>query len=223
MIKSKKSVCENSFGGKHNNLFRPGPNWHLNACVGRNGGRADYLRYATGYFEFAKRGMASLQDDPLEVDLVVYPLVYNYRHGIELILKHLAHTLPFLCDEKAEAKLTHKLLDNWELIRKYLKKLDADEGELDRVEATLGNLVEIDENGETFRFPTDRKETVLHLQDTSLINVEVFAMQMEELAQFFTGCCDWAGALRDAKCEWLQEQRETEREMAEYYRGDDYY
>jgi hypothetical protein len=208
------------FGQKHNNLFGPGPNIHLNACVGRNGGPADFYRYAFGYFDAGDRLVRSLQEDPALVDCVIYPLVHLYRHGIETVLKHLGRQLPFLCGDTAEIKLTHKLLDNWVLVRPYLQQLGADAETLDRVGEKLQEIVEIDPNGETFRYP-EAIDGTLHLQDTSLINVEVFAEEMEWLASFFKDVCYHAEDLFDAKCEAVQEQREMEREMADSHGSGD--
>src|SRR5262245_9827146 len=114
MIKARRGFVEVGCGQGHNSLFCPGPNWKLNACVGRNGGPAGFERYARGYFEAGARLVKSLQEDPRGVDLVIYPLVMNYRHGIEAALKHIARVLPALCDVTREGKRktpNHKLMD----------------------------------------------------------------------------------------------------------------
>lgn len=51
MAKHKITFDLGPFGSKHNSMFCPGPNMHLNACVGKNGGPAGFDRYASGYFE----------------------------------------------------------------------------------------------------------------------------------------------------------------------------
>jgi hypothetical protein len=189
---------------KQNGLFRSGPNIRLNACVGRNGGPADFYRYAFGYFEAGERLAKSLQEDSALVDCVIYPLVQVYRHGIETVLKHLGKELAFLLDETEEIKLTHKLLDNWKVVRPYLRKLGVEAKMLNRVARKLKALVEFDPNGETFRYPEARDGT-LHLQDTSLINVEVFGKEMNWLAGFFKDCCFATEDLFDKKVEAMQE------------------
>ena len=188
----------------------------LNACVGKNGGPANFGRYSRGFFEAADRLVESLQQNERSVDLIVYPLVTNYRHGIETGLKHLMRILPSLCDEEKEPRLTHRLLDNWKFVRKYLAALEVETEELDRVERTLMDFIQIDPNGENFRYPEDRNGNRV-LQDTSLINVEVLAEGMSFLGQFFEYCFDLAELLREAKREAMQEQRAWEREMADFY------
>jgi hypothetical protein len=212
MSKEQKRSVEVGFGEGHNSLFRPGPNFLLNACVGRNGGWAGFDRLARGYFEAGARLVRSLQDDPRGVDLVIYPLVMNYRHGIESALKHMAKVLPALCDEppesKAKKKPNHKLMDDWNLVRHLLAKVEVNEEELEQVESTLKEMVEIDPNGTNFRYPKALDGTV-SLEDTTLINVEVFGERMAHLAEFLENCWEWVDHL-------YAEKREYERYMADH-------
>lgn len=207
------------FGKKHNKLFRPGPNTRLNACVGKNGGPAGFDRYANGFFAAGARLVASLKEDPREVDLIVYPLVVNYRHGVEVALKHLCHVLPGLCEEKTDVKLTHHLLDNWKTVRRLLEQLGEASDDVSRVDAALKDIVEIDPRGENFRYPLAKDGTRV-LQDTSLVNVEVFGAEMDFIAKFFEGCCCWADHLWEGKHDqmaWEREmQQEYEQDMAYY-------
>ena len=217
----KKIVFDHgAFGSKHNGLFSPGPNMKLNACVGKNGGPADFNRYACGYFEAGARLVASLQEDSRRVDCVIYPLVMIYRHSVEVALKHLTRVLPQLCDETGEPKLTHHLLDNWKTVRRLLSKLEEGDEVLDRVESLLKDFIEIDPRGETFRYP-EGKDGALLLQDTSLINVEVFGEGMAFIAEYLEGACYWAERLKEQMTEGLQCQLEMEQEaaseMAAYY------
>jgi hypothetical protein len=218
---NKKIVFDHGpFGSKHNSLFSPGPNMHLNACVGKNGGPAGFDRYASGYFEAGARLVASLQADSHSVDCVIYPLVMTYRHGIEIALKHLARVLPQFCDETAEPKLTHHLLDNWKTVRRFLSEMEAGDAGLDQVESLLKDFVEIDPRGESFRYP-EGKDGGLLLQDTSLINVEVFGEGMAFIAKYLEGACYWAEHLEEQMAEGLQCQMEIDQEamseMAAYY------
>ena len=187
----------------------------LNACVGRNGGPAGFDRYARGYFEAGKRLVKSLQEDPWEVDSLIYPLVMVYRHGIETALKYLAKMLRFACDETAEVKLTHKLMDNWKVVRRCMEKLGEDPDGLSEIESNLKHLLQLDPNGETFRYP-EAKDGTFHLQDTSIINVELFGEQMAFLVEFFEGSCCWADHLLEQKYEAMEEQQAAEREMADW-------
>ncbi len=210
------------FGNKHNSLFCPGPDIRLNACVGKNGGPAGFDRYASGYFEAGARLVASLKADPMSVDCLIYPLVMTYRHGIEIELKHLVRVLPSLCGKEAAPKQTHKLIDNWKTVRQLLIELEEGDEVLDRVESLLKDFVEIDPRGESFRYPESTRGSML-LQDTSIINVEVFEDGMASIAKYLEGACYWAEHLGEQNAEgmqWMYElEQETASEMAAYHGG----
>lgn len=181
---------------QHNDLFRPGPNPELNACVGTNGGPYNFEQYAVGYFIAGRQVAAAAVADQLQIDLFVYPLVFLYRHAMELALKHLVTVLPSLYGEEGKYRATHKLLDNWAVARGYLERR-AEFGRLASIpafEAILRDFIELDPNGEAFRFPEERAG-VPFLQSTTHINVEVFARAMEFGENAFHS---WRHAAREA-------------------------
>ena len=73
----------------HNALFRPGPNASLNACVGDNGGPYDFAAYGDGFFHAGFQIVEAIKQGEWTIDILVYPAVFNFRHGIELYIKHL--------------------------------------------------------------------------------------------------------------------------------------
>lgn len=181
---------------KHNDLFRPGPNPEPNACVGTNGGPYDFEQYAIGYFIAGRKVAAAAAAQQLQIDLFVYPLVFLYRHAIELALKHLVTVLPPLYGEEVTYQATHKLLDNWTVVRGYLER-SAEFGRAASIpafEAILRDFVDLDPKGEAFRFPEERAG-VPFLQSTTHINVEVFSRAMQFIEDAFHS---WRHAAREA-------------------------
>jgi len=192
---------------KQNELFHHDDNIHLNACVGTNGGPYDFYAYSRGYFDASKRLSQSLIRDSSLVDLVVYPLVYTFRHAIELGLKDLGRCLPSLWDEDVEPKRTHALIDNWQMIKPYLTRapvFSPDTAPVLGVENVLHDILEVDSTGEAFRFPEGRKGN-LFLQDMSIINIAVFAEAIPGVSNAFefwheTGY-EYSGWKADAEAE----------------------
>ncbi|MCP5134411.1 MAG: hypothetical protein H6976_12655 [Gammaproteobacteria bacterium] len=176
------------FNYKHNDLFRRGPQTRLNACIGTNGGPYDFSDYSRGYFQSAKNQLDAIIKNSGLVDILIYPLCYSYRHGIELGLKHLARELPLIFQEGEKIKLTHNLNDNWNSIRPYIVRLrrylDENNESVPFIDKVLNDFLEFDPNGEVFRFPENRKGD-LHLQEARIINVEVLGAYMERLAEIF--------------------------------------
>ena len=173
---------------KHNDLFRPDPSRsHLNACVGFNGGPADFRTYADAYLRAGLTIIDSCERHEQPVDLMIYPIAYNLRHGIELYLKHFCSTLPLLWDSKESTKLNHKLLDDWAVVKGYVSRDDYFSlgiGAIELVERIIKDVAEIDPSGEIFRFPYSKKRD-FHLKDQALINVLVLKSAIGELLDVF--------------------------------------
>lgn len=140
---------------EHNMLFRPGPDWELNAAVGDNGGPYSFRNYA---------------------DIIVYPLAYCYRHGIELYLKSLILHRPAALGQEGKIRKTHTLPEQWKLFLESAKVLDQivlePTIELSLAEDIITDFSEIDKSGQTFRYP-ENINGERHLVNQELINVGV--------------------------------------------------
>jgi hypothetical protein len=173
---------------RQNDIFRRGSDFRLNACVGTNGGLYDFSDYARGYFLAAENVLASLRQDSACVDILVYPLAFLFRHGIELSLKGLARELSELAGAKTNVKLTHKLSDNWSAVKQELVKrsshFDTENRLIQLVDQVLKDYLEFDPVGEVFRFPEDRGGN-LFLQEARIINVEVLGGALKQVADAF--------------------------------------
>lgn len=189
---------------RQNDLFGSASPKVFNACVGSNGGPYDCQDYALGYFEAGSRIVSSLLLDRSMLDVVIYPLVFAYRHGIELSLKDLAVQLPLVWDEESEVRLTHVLSDNWEKIKPYLRReqeFDPENMLIDQVDTILKDFLEIDRTGQVFRYPTDRSG-LNHLDgEVSVINVIVFRQAMDTVSKAFEFWMDSVRLLLQNKSE----------------------
>lgn len=168
-------------------LLGNGPLWRFNACVGSNGGPYGYAEYAAGYFAATLELISSLAQSTRRVDLLIYPIAFNFRHGIELSLKHLSQTLPGLWGEQPPTKWTHKLSDNWSLVRGYLVRepdFDPDGDLLAGFDAILKEFLEVDPSGEVFRYPKT-KSGQQTLTNRGVINLALLEEGLEQVQKMF--------------------------------------
>jgi len=195
----------------HNDLFTPASPWSFNACVGMNGGPYDFRDYAHGYFEAGSRVVSSLISDPTMLDVLIYPLVFNFRHGIELSLKYLADQLPLVWGDTSQVHMTHILSDNWREINAYLKRnkqvFDPDNNLIDQVDVILSDFLEIDRTGEVFRYPIDRSGLNRLEGVVSHINVIVFAQAMHTVSTTFEF---WMESVQELVQDRLEAQAQTQ-------------
>ena len=171
---------------KQNALFTGGAHTALNACVGRNGGPYGLTDYASGYMKGGRRIANSLMENSISQDTVVYPLVFVYRHAIELYLKQLTECLLRIAGLVGKPCQTHNLADNWSLIKPLIvahaTSFDPDAILIPLVDAVISDLIEIDPDGQAFRYPHARTGSRF-LQETSLINIKVFADAIDMIAE----------------------------------------
>ncbi len=149
-------------------------------------------------------------------DRLVYPIVYLYRHHIELILKSIIIIASSLLDrDMFESPHGHRLYDLWTILRPLLNPVCALVPEepfaledIDGVEWYIAQLNEHDPDGQRFRYATTKqgkkitKDVPSLKEDLVHINIRVFAEGMEKLANYLEGIEAWFSDLIDAKLEW---------------------
>ncbi|MBN3059744.1 DUF3775 domain-containing protein [Pectobacterium odoriferum] len=175
----KNTIFNNTFGLGHGRL-----GW-LNACVGTNG-FPDSLTYAEGYLNTPeiltdyiinnnKRG---------EVDLLVYPIVYSARHGIELSLKTILVDMAKLRGIDIsifEITKIHSIKKLWDITNDIAIKTDIRLLYMStKINSYILDFIAIDDTAQTFRYPESNVGTT-HLEQTPIINLVRFIVFFKKL------------------------------------------
>lgn len=186
-----------------NDLFELGQPGSLIACVGQNGGSYDFNTYCLGYFTAANVLIEAAGKDRQNIDLLVYPITYNYRHGIELGLKFLAEQLPGISGTTPpNMSPTHKLVDVWGIVKPLLLQqqddFDPDGTLIPHIEKILLDIIKLDSSAQVFRFPTDRGGSPF-LQNETHINLSVLSDTLEPVKEIFNDWFNICGELLELK------------------------
>lgn len=154
--------------------------WHNNACL-------NYMpdhgtAYTEGYRRAADILIRHIDETARDQDFLVYPVVFLYRHHIELQIKQvtgLARQLLQGDDLSDSDKVTHNLNSLWETARKVLLQADDTLSSSDfiRVSAVVKALNEADLRATAFRYPRTR-EGGRSLEGVHYINTRRFGEQM---------------------------------------------
>jgi hypothetical protein len=147
-----------------NGLFSITLGSHRNACVGANGGPYLDSHYAEGYLDSALLLYEEMCRDTTSIQFGIYPLVFLYRHGIELSLKHLLRSFAYVNNTDAEPILNHQISENWRRLREQLElnhRFFSDEWRikpnvLDWAQSIMMELNRIDGSSYTFRYARDK-------------------------------------------------------------------
>src|ERR1051325_2873076 len=173
---------------EHTKIFKRGETGSSLACLPQSPGQ--WHRYAEGYRDGAEWLYARWRKDPVKPDYLAYPMVYLYRHYVELMLKEflLSAKHAGLIHLPKKWECDHNLKRLWDKICPLLGELFPDEPERDTVNAQrlIYELHERDQFSQEFRYPTDR-EGRKHLGDMDHLDIDNFFDAMRRLALFLDG------------------------------------
>lgn len=153
----------------YESIFGQDKPWDQSTAPGRLDKRG-WENYAMAYKVAADRLVVGLQRGPYSEHYQVFPIMFLYRHYLELKLKDI---LLILRDWKGirEQKLPdHRLTPLWEEVRQLLEEFDSamtkhcDDTRLEEgaaiynaIEQRVKEFNEIDVKAENFRYPVDKK------------------------------------------------------------------
>jgi hypothetical protein len=142
---------------------------------------------ADGYREAADKLVTAVAADTVLQSTVVYPIIFLYRHFLELELKYVLATYGSHFDKEADWK-SHCLRELWQKVRRVIEEVGggADDGANDAVEACILEMAEADPMSSSFRYPfeKDGKPMVLAFEAVDLENLR---QTMTKISNFFSG------------------------------------
>jgi hypothetical protein len=202
---------------KEDVLFGPGKDSNRNACIAQ--WDADWA-YSTGFRRAAIRLAEDVCDTATNQDTLIYPIVYLYRHHVELVLKAIITSASGLLDrELTEQDLKalgrHGLWELWQIARPLLDPVcdRADNppfpvADLDGVDSYIRQIHAHDPDGQRFRYATTKAKGISRSgfrpslsPQLKLVNIRIFAVAMEKLSDYLEGIEGWFVGLEDAKAE----------------------
>lgn len=149
-----------------------------------------------GYKKAADLAVIYCEEHPGDRDFLVYPIIFNYRHFIELSLKHQLATHGPSVDVEPNWH-THDLAKLWddfsEMIERY-RIPDPDDADA-VVQAVVAEFAKIDPKSDAYRYPVDQKGRPLPIAfaSTHLANL---ADVMDAVGGYFDGCDGYFSACK---------------------------
>lgn len=143
---------------------------------------------ADGYREAADRLVDAAAARTALQGTVVYPIIFLYRHFLELELKYVLMTYGRHFDEQADWK-SHSLTHLWEKVRPIIETAGGgtdDRGANDAVEACIREMSVADPMSFSFRYPVEKggEPKVLAFETVDLGNL---CRTMRKIANYFDG------------------------------------
>ncbi len=186
--------------------------WPLNACIHKFDG---IDAYAIGYLNAAKLLARIVIYSQSRMDTLVYPIIYLYRHYLEIRLKDLirqgANITGTPTDERLEEILngSHHLMKLWNNFKPFFIKVSGGNGDFDNVkkgmESYINQIHAIDPASFTFRYDRAKHSTEHNLEKHERINLFHFCQNMEKLTRLIEGTNNEFSATLDCVNDMLEE------------------
>ena len=140
---------------------------------------------------------ASAQDRPTR-DILVFPIIFNYRQFLELSLKYQLATFGPAVGIEPNWK-SHDLAKLWGEFLAMLERYGTEDP--DKADPVVGEILlefaKIDPGSYSYRYPVDRQGNPVPVAFSDL-HLPTLADVMEAVAGYFTGCDGYLSSLRDA-------------------------
>lgn len=180
----------------------------LNACV-EHWGDVNWS-YKKGFRRAACQLADRMIEKPEDQDSIVYPIVYLYRHHIELLLKDILRNSFFLVScplssKEEKALKNHALSPLWAPITSHLPSICEKAGQnaipvedIRGVGSYLKQMDSLDYSGQSFRYARDKGHKRSLPESLKHINIGVFSIRMEQLSSYLEGLDSWLSTLVEA-------------------------
>ncbi|EJN16290.1 hypothetical protein PMI42_00125 [Bradyrhizobium sp. YR681] len=149
-----------------------------------------------GYFRAGKLLAEECGRNPFDTNYLVYPMMFNYRHGLEVAMKEIIveyghHVSVYLSDDR-----DHNLLDLWQVYQELNNALNPQAGDI--ADKTIGLIVQdfhgLDKSAVAFRYSTNKDGAKFKLAN-GVVTVERLKDVMEGCEHYFEASDDFYHAL----------------------------
>jgi hypothetical protein len=131
---------------------------------------------------------------------MVFPILFLYRHYLELTLKEIILTATQYLEKSHDAINSHNVSQLWEEAKKLISQVDLDipNDDMVAVENQISQFHSLDKSSMTFRYPVDKQGNVFkNLSD--YINIENIREIVDGLHAWCFGLVCVLGEYEDAK------------------------
>lgn len=175
-------------------LFVEAEDWWMSACL--NWYHDPTELYIVGYKKAADSLVDSIANRKGSADSLIFPIVFLYRHYVEIRLKSLLHDGNRLLDREHKQKSEHQLSKLWPKVRSILDELwPNEEGEdLKAMDSLIAQFEEVDPRSTTFRYPKDFDGNNSLKLDVPRVNLRNLAEVVGAMSIILEGS---AGAISD--------------------------
>lgn len=142
---------------------------------------------------------------PMDREFLIYPILFNYRHGLEAAMKWTIEQYGLLANLTLDPDdRNHDLWSLWKLCKTIfaaVRESASEDGSEQAVEQIVRDFQQIDKSGSAFRYSKNKNGATIELpsERIDLTNVQ---RVMEAVDNFFKGTDGWLDSLASAGPEY---------------------
>ena len=130
--------------------------------------------------------VSACEEDSYECSILIYPVLFNYRHAIELAMKWVIRMYGCYSTVPIDGYEHHNLWKLWHLCKKIIVEVGSEDKAIPVVEQVIKDFHDLDSSGQTFRYPKTKAGIPMALPDYP-IDLPRLRDVMQGLAHFFNG------------------------------------
>lgn len=146
-----------------------------------------------GYMTAGAALIKVCEQDRYERHFLIYPILFNYRHGIELAMKWVVARYGRYSSIEIGNIEHHNLWDLWKLCKTIIIAVGSQDESIAVVEQVIKDFHDLDKSALAFRYSRNKKGAVIALPD-GMIDLQNIRDVMCGVSHFFDGVDGQLGA-----------------------------
>jgi hypothetical protein len=143
--------------------------WQSDALLSPMHPRDTWGKMILGYKQAAD---SLIQSAPsTQINFIVYPVLYLYRHHIELQLKYINQLGESMLSGPVPRHDEHDLMKLWQATKQILERLFPHDQDTEKIENIIRQIAEVDRRSFSFRYPYDHDHKPYLPDDLERINL----------------------------------------------------
>lgn len=139
-----------------------------------------------GYMKAGELLIEACEEHSHKRHSLIYPILFNYRHGIEVAIKWVIVQYGKYSDVKTGNIEHHNLWELWQTCKQIIIEVGSEGEEISHVEQVIKDFHDLDISAMAFRYPNNKNGDLFTLPD-GIVELQNIREVMEGIAHFFDG------------------------------------
>ena len=166
-------------------LLRDSEDWNRGVDFSRDE-TSRHVHIWSGYENAGAALVKACQKEPHQRHSLIYPILFNYRHSIELAMKWIIARYGTYSSAETGDTQHHNLWQLWKLSKKIIIEVGSEDDAISVVEKVIKDFHDLDKTALAFRYSRDKNGTTIALPD-GVIDLENICDVMKAVSHFFEG------------------------------------